>query len=84
MSSGIDVPMNEEARKLNCPKRFYQGQVGAGGYLWAYQLGKSSKEPGPYDGMDAREEALTAARAKWATAAAAGEALPPEQRPRRN
>jgi hypothetical protein len=75
--------MSPEALKLNEPCRFYKGQVGAGGYLWAYQLGKSSKEPGPYDGVDKREDQLKAARTTWASAAAEGTELPPEQRPRK-
>jgi hypothetical protein len=81
MSSGIDVPMNDRAKELNAPCRFYKGQVGAGGWLWALQLGKSNKEPGPYEGVDAREEALKAARTMWATAAAEGRELPIEQQP---
>ncbi len=83
MSSGIDVPMNDRAKELNCPKRFYQGQAGPGGWLLVHALGIQRKqEPGPYDGIDEREEALKAARAMWADAAARGEELPPAQRPR--
>jgi len=83
MSSGIDVPMNDRARDLNSPCAFYKGQVARGGHLAAYLLRKGQKDLGPYDGIDAREEALKAARATWAAAAAEGRELPPEQRPTR-
>jgi hypothetical protein len=83
MSSGIDVPMNDRAKELNRPDRFYRGQAGAGGWLRAYGFARSQKDAGPYDGIDAREEQLKAARTTWATAAAEGHELPPEQRPRK-
>jgi hypothetical protein len=81
MSSGIDVPMNDRAKELNAPCRFYKGQAGAGGWLRAYGLARSQKDAGPYDGIDAREEELRAARTTWATAAAEGQELPIEQQP---
>ena len=84
MSSGIDVPMNDRARELNKPCGFYQGQAGKGGWLLVHTLGlRLKQEPGPYSGFDRREKELRAARAMWAAAAAEGEELPPELKPRR-
>jgi hypothetical protein len=67
--------MSPEALKLNEPCRFYKGQVGGGGWLWALQLGRSNKEPGPYAGVDKREEERAKLRTMLARNAAEGNPL---------
>jgi len=72
MSSGIDVPMNDRAKELNCPKQFYQGQASRGGHLAVYLTRRAAEgDPGPYSGFDARAKKLKAYREQYAQQAAA-------------